>query len=615
MAIGITGATDYLLRGPLSPIPSLGRHTTTFWLYLDSYPASGRPLYMLLDGGGGVMGLYLSNAGQLIAVATAGSAGLGAAGDIKLRRWVQVGFVSDGTSLFGFIDGKYIGQAFYAPSFGTVFELMLGDGGGIIPGRVANIMSWRQAFTFPMMRAQFRSLRPITHSQLLNWATFDVGGFSCYSTATPENWSASGPVYYRPFNRFGKSLRPAVGTAATNNTYAGSLTDTLALTDTLGGRLTLGGAFAETLTLTETLSSRTTQNVSTTDSLTLVDSSSGQAVLGGALGESLTLTDALDGLRAVAGSVDETLSLSETLGGQSVLGGTATEALSLTDSESSQVVVGGALSDALTLLDSEGGQLVSGGAVSESLTFSDSLDGARALTGDLSETLSLTDSESGQAVLGGAASDSLSLTDESSSQVTFAGELAETATLSDTSGGQATLLGELVETETLTDTLSGELESEGTFSGSLSETLTLSDSFDSTVIVQGALEESLPLSDTLSGLGGQDVISALPLGGDLIGGGRRRHRGKNWKDDDERRKFWEILEDEFTELVSPTPAPAARPHVKRTVKETSLLAAALAGPEPARNVPSKPSVLPKKASISASDDEEFEEMILLVSNL
>lgn len=94
------------------------------------------------------------------------------------------------------------------------------------------------------------------------------------------------------------------------------------------------------------------------------------------------------------------------------------------------------------------------------------------------------------------------------------------------------------------------------------------------------------------------------------GGHPRRHRGKSWKDDDERRKFWELLEDEFKAIISP-PAETARTGPERTEEEVERLFSAFSRSEPARTV----GPFPALALGRSEDDEVFETLQALVAEL
>ena len=244
-----------------------------------------------------------------------------------------------------------------------------------------------------------------------------------------------------------------------------------------------------------------------TDSLAITDSLSGVELAAGSLTDSLTITDSLSGVEVAAGTLTDSVAVTDTLSGVGVAVGEITDSLAITDSLSGTI---------------SGAPATYAGDISDSLAITDSLSGVEIAAGTLTDSLTITDTLSGVELSAGTLTDSLAITDSLSGVEVSVGDITDSVTITDTLSGVEIAAGTFTDSVAITDSLSGVIVPAGSLPGDITDSLVISDTVSGGAVFNCTITDSFAISDTLSGTGGSDVSAAPAPSG--VPGGRRRPR-------------------------------------------------------------------------------------------
>lgn len=204
--------------------------------------------------------------------------------------------------------------------------------------------------------------------------------------------------------------------------FAVSVTENLALTDSISNTAVLGSSLTEGLSLTDVVTAVGQYAASITESLTLTDSvdgASGGSTYNDSITESLSQTDTVSAIVTYAASVVESLNQTDSVSATFVTAASIVESLSQTDSISSDTT--SQIIEALSLTDSYTGNVNTSADFVESLSLLDIVTAAIAYAVVVEESLNLTDSVSATGTMNISVTENLNLSDTTNASVTPAG--------------------------------------------------------------------------------------------------------------------------------------------------------------------------------------------------
>ena len=291
---------------------------------------------------------------------------------------------------------------------------------------------------------------------------------------------------------------------AGSSTYNESTSESVAVTDTLTGLLTIAAAIAETAAATDAQTGLLIIAGSTSESAAATDAPAATLTLSTAVAESAAATDSQTGLLTAVGAVSESAAATDSQTGLGVFTRDVAESAAVSDTQTGALTIAAAIAESMAIADTQTGGLFYAVTIAETMSIADTQTGLLTMLCDRAEVMSIADTPAATAAFVVAVTESVAATESSSAVAVIAAAVAETIAASDSQTGGSLFAVTIDESVSIADATSVQVA----IAASVAEAVSIAESSNSVLLAVAAVVETIATQDI------QDASGPSPPGSD-----------------------------------------------------------------------------------------------------